>query len=144
MKNISAKLLIFFIFILTILPSCEDSGERIPYVPVNIIIYPDLPEYNTIKTPMNHIYLNGGYAGIIVYCEYADSYKAYERNCPHNPSHPDAILDVDSTNLFMVCRECKSKFSILYGNKVDGPAKNPVVEYKTTLFNSALYITNYN
>ncbi|MDL2261930.1 hypothetical protein LJC11_00310 [Bacteroidales bacterium OttesenSCG-928-I21] len=152
MKNRTAKLLLFFAFtiLLTFISGCSENDDRIPYSYVNVVIYPDLPAYSEIKTPMNHIYLDQkdfmycGYAGIIVYCEQIDMYKAYERNCPHNPHNKNAILDVDSTNLFMVCRDCGSKFSILYGDKVDGPAKYPVVQYKTELrYNRSLYISNY-
>lgn len=144
MKNLLTKIPIFFIFtlILSIIPACEGE-KRIPYVNVNIIIYPDLPEYNTIKTPGNHIYITGGYAGIILYCISADTYIAYERNCPHNYSNNNAILDVDSTNMFMVCRDCSSKFTITDGSKLEGPSKNPIIIYKTTLNNNALHIYNY-
>ena len=132
--------------------SCN-RNEKIPYVKVDVRIDLSLITYNSVKTPGNHLYLeeldpnfnrntNYGYAGIILYCLYPDYYKAYERNCPHNPFNKNAILDVDSTNLFMVCRDCKSKFSITDGTLMSGPSKNPIVEYKTSLTGNTLYIYN--
>ena len=155
MKNIFAKLIIFLLLTLTLISvSCKKKNDRIPYVSVGVYINPNLAIYNSIKTPGNYLYLeeidkdfnyntNYGYAGIILYCLYPDIYKAYERNCPHNPFNKNSILDVDSTNLFMVCRDCGSKFSIIDGTQMSGPSKNAIVEYKTNLINDyTLYIYN--
>ncbi len=145
MKNLFAKITIILIgiFVFTIIPSC-DNENRIPYVYVNFIVYPDLPQYMSVKTPGNYLYLTGGVKGIILYCQFTDFYKAYERNCPNDPNEMNAVLDVDSTGLFLVCRNCGSKFSIYDGSIVDSPSKYPVLQYLTYLEGSALYINNAN
>ncbi|MDD2385750.1 MAG: hypothetical protein PHP52_03105 [Bacteroidales bacterium] len=144
-KNIVPKIIIILttIILLSIISSC-DKENRIPYVYVNFIVYPDLPEYVSIKTPGNFLYLTGGVEGILLYCQFTDEYLAYERNCPNDPYKTNAILDVDSTGLFLVCRNCGSKFSIYDGSIVDSPSKYPVLQYQTYLENQALYINNYN
>jgi len=145
MKNFLTKITIiltclaFFILI----PAC-DNQNRIPYVYVNFVIYPDLPQYMSVKTPGNYLYLTGGVKGIILYCQFTDEYKAYERNCPNDPYEQNSILDVDSTGLFLVCRNCDSKFSIYDGSIVDSPSKYPLLQYLTYLEGGALYIYNAN
>lgn len=129
--------------LLCVFPAC-DKENRIPYVYVNFVVYPNLPEYASIKTPGNFIYLTGGVKGIILYCKFTDEYLAYERNCPNDPYQKNAILDVDSTGLFLVCRNCDLKFSIYDGSIVESPSKYPVLRYQTYLDNQALYINNYN
>jgi nitrite reductase/ring-hydroxylating ferredoxin subunit len=143
MRNILSKILIILItsVTLSIIPSC-DREDRIPYVYVNFVIYPDLPEYMSIKTPGNYLFLTGGVQGIILYCQFTDEYMAYERNCPNDPYENNAVLDVDSTGLFLVCRNCGSRFSIYDGSIVESPSKYPVLQYATYLDNSALYINN--
>lgn len=145
MKNYITKIAIISICFtaFTIFPSC-DRENRIPYVYVNFVIYPDLPEYMSVKTPGNYLYLTGGAKGIILYCQFTDEYKAYERNCPNDPGEPNAVLDVDSTGLFLVCQNCGSKFSLYDGSIVDSPSKYPVLQYLTYLEGNALYIYNAN
>ncbi|MDD2633890.1 MAG: hypothetical protein PHW82_00135 [Bacteroidales bacterium] len=143
MKNIASKIVIILtsVVILSIFPSCNKEN-RIPYVPVNFIVYPDLPEYVSIKTPGNFLYLTGGVKGIILYCQFTDEYLAYERNCPNDPYETNSVLDVDSTGFFLICKNCGSKFSILDGSIVDSPSKYPVLRYQTHLENQAIYIYN--
>ncbi|MCK9255231.1 MAG: hypothetical protein GX793_08270 [Bacteroidales bacterium] len=144
MKVIFTKIIIFFTFVsfLTIIPACNHE-ERIPYAYVDFTIYLDMPQYFEVKTPGNFLYLTGGVKGIILYCEYADSYRAYERNCPYEPSNPSSILDVDSTGLFLVCRHCESKFLLMDGSVVNGPSKYPVLQYATYLeFGNKLSVFN--
>jgi nitrite reductase/ring-hydroxylating ferredoxin subunit len=145
MKYNISKILIFFVFasFFSVLPACERE-DRIPYAPVDFVIYLDLPEFQELKTPGNYLYVTGGVRGIIMYCEYTDSYKAYERNCPYEPANADAVLSVDSTGLFMVCRHCESKFMLLDGSVVNGPTKYPLVQYPTYLQNNVLTVSNYD
>lgn len=137
------RISVFFVsfLILSLSQSCN-KDERIPYVYVNFRVYLDLPEFSGLKTPGNFVYVTGGVRGIILYCPFTDEYKAYERNCPYEPSNPDAILSVDSTGLFLVCRHCDSKFMLLDGSIINGPAKYSVLQYQTYLENNILYVYN--
>jgi len=143
MKLSFPKIIIFSIFtaLLSILPACERE-ERIPYVYVDFVIYLDLPEFTELKIPGNYLYVTGGVKGIVMYCEFTDSYKAYERCCPYEPSNANAILDVDSTGLFLECRHCDSKFMLLDGSVINGPTKYPLAQYATYLEGTALYVYN--
>jgi nitrite reductase/ring-hydroxylating ferredoxin subunit len=135
-------IILFFASFFSILPAC-DREERIPYAYVDFVVYLDLPEFTELKTPGNYLYLTGGVRGIILYCEFTDSYKAYERNCPYEPSNANALLDVDSTGLFLVCRHCESKFMLLDGSVINGPTKYPLMQYATYLESgNALHVYN--
>ncbi|MDD3859148.1 MAG: hypothetical protein PHW83_03040 [Bacteroidales bacterium] len=143
MKFNLSKILILIILasFFSVVPAC-DREDRIPYVYVDFVIYPDLPQYSDLKTPGNYLYLTGGYRGIIMYCDFTDSYKAYDRCCTYEPSNSNAILDVDSSGLFLVCRNCNSKFMLLDGSVVEGPAKYYLTQYATYLDGNALYVYN--
>lgn len=136
-----AIILILTSFFSTI-PACKRE-TRIPYAYVDFVLYLDLPEFTELKTPGNYLYLTGGVRGIIIYCEFTDSYKAYERNCPFEPANAQAILDVDSTGLFLECRHCDSKFMILDGSVINGPTKYPLMQYSAYLESgNALHVYN--
>ncbi len=143
MKSILSKIAIFLLLasFFSIIPAC-DREERIPYAYVDFVVYLDLPEFQDLKTPGNYLYVTGGVRGILLYCEFTDSYKAYERNCPYEPSNANAILDVDSTGLFLECRHCDSKFMLLDGSVVNGPTKYPLLQYTTYLENNVLSVYN--
>lgn len=133
------KVIIILIFFnsFSIFSSCNHE-DVIPYIEFYESVYLNLPQYQSVQTPGNYIYLPSpqfGYAGVILYCKFPDEYIAYERNCPYNASKEDAILDIsDSLNL-MVCRNCGSRFSLMDGGKVSGPAKYDAKRYNTTLQN---------
>ena len=46
---------------------CDNNVQNIPYVPVNIDINLNLPAYNDLNFVSNHIYVNGGSKGLIIY-----------------------------------------------------------------------------
>ncbi|HOK38089.1 MAG: hypothetical protein WHW07_05940 [Bacteroidales bacterium] len=142
MKHYFTKIFIFSIFLMLIFIFSCHKEERIPYADVDYRIYLDLPEFSDLKTPGNYLKITGGVRGIIIYCYFTDEYRAFERNCPYEPSNPDAVLDVDSTGLFLVCKHCHSKFMLSDGSKIEGPAKYPALQYGTYLENNILYIFN--
>ncbi|HRW20559.1 MAG TPA: hypothetical protein PLO05_02605 [Bacteroidales bacterium] len=121
--------------------SCK-KDDRIPYVPVNIQLSLNQPEFQELKTPGNSVTISGGVRGIIIHCNYADDYVAWERNCPHEPSNDSARIYIDSTGLFAVCKHCKSKFFLMDGSIVEGVAGQNLLQYNTYLENNILYISN--
>lgn len=137
------KIMIISILTLAIgiIPAC-DNQEYVPYVYVNLQIYPDMPSHNMLKTPGNYMYFTGGYNGIVVTCTAPDEWVAFDRACPHHPRTKDAILSVDSTNLFLECPICGSKFNLYDGYIVNGPSKYTPLQYTTDYQGSILYIYN--
>lgn len=143
MKYSLPKIIIIFVLIIigTIIPAC-DRQEYVPYVYVNIQVYPNMPSYSSIKIPGNYLYLNGGYKGIVLSCTYLDEYVAFDRACPYHPRTEDAVLEVDSTGLFLVCPKCGSKFMCSDGSIVNGPSKHTPLEYLVDYQDPVLYIYN--
>ncbi len=125
--------------------SCEKE-DNIPFVYFYERIYLDLPEYQKVKTPGNYIYLSSekfGYSGVILYCNSLNEYIAYERNCTYMASEKDAILDVVDSLQLMVCRHCGSKFSLIDGIIMEGPAHYSAKTYNCNLLdNNVLEIYN--
>lgn len=137
----SSKIIIISLFIyLFIIPTSCNNDQRIPYTYVNFILYLNLPEFNELKTPGNYVYVNGGVRGIIIYCNYTDNYTAFERNCPYMPSDNKAILEVDSTRMFLVCKHCNSKFLLNNGAYISGPSKYSPMIYNTLFEDNKLYV----
>lgn len=135
------------IFIIVCSALCMSSScskdDRIPYVPVNIELNLNNPEFNMLRIPNNYEYITGGVKGIIVYCAYQNDYRAYERNCPYKPFSENAFLKVDSTEMYLVCASCDSKFLLYDGTVVEGPSNYSVLRYETYLEVDILYIYNH-
>jgi len=142
MKTLT-KVIIISILTLAIgvIPAC-DSEEYVPYVYVNVQLYPDMPSHIALKTPGNYLYVDGGYKGIVVACTAPDQWVAFDRACPHHPRTKDAILSVDSTNLFLECPICGSKFNLYDGYIVNGPSKYTPLQYTIDYLDSKLIISN--
>lgn len=145
MQSVITKITILFILTIIFLtiPYCS-KDDRIPYVHVNHHLNLSNPEFNNLIIPGNYEYLeNIGVKGVIIYCAYAGHYNAYERNCPYKPYSEGAFLRVDSTETFMVCKSCDSKFLLFDGSIVEGPSKYPVLQYETLVEYEVLYIYNH-
>ncbi|MCF0207440.1 MAG: hypothetical protein HUK15_08430 [Bacteroidales bacterium] len=143
MKSYASKLVIFLLTSISfcLIPSC-DNQEYVPYVYVNIQLYPDMPAHSALKTPGNYIYVEGGYKGIVVTCVYPNEFVAFDRACPSHPRAKDAVLSVDSTGLFLECSQCGAKFNLNDGALVSGNSKYTPQQYLTSYEGAVLYIYN--
>jgi nitrite reductase/ring-hydroxylating ferredoxin subunit len=146
MNKFITNIFIFFLLLafLTSISGCKKE-DRIPIV--NFYHQVNLTDASSgdIRIPGNYLYIDAtyaGYGGVVLYCLYHNEYIAYDRNCTHKPFNSNAILDVDSTGLFLVCRDCASKFRIHDGLPISGPAKYSLVKYNTQLNDPILYIYN--
>jgi nitrite reductase/ring-hydroxylating ferredoxin subunit len=122
------------------------SDDAIPFVPFSpIVINLNLPDYNTLKSDGGYKVLSssvGGVQGIIIYRVNASTYMAYERNCSYQPNNACATVDVDPSGLFMKDPCCGSSFSLTTGLPTGNPAWRPLRQYRTSLVNSDLSITD--
>lgn len=141
MKGIYSKAIFLMVFFFIFFSFCKKE-DRIPYVYVNYRLHLNNPDLIDLQTAGNYIYLTGGVKGIIVYTLYPGEYKAYERNCPYKPFSENAFVKVDSTETLLVCLSCDSRFSIIDGSVVKGPASLPLLQYQTYVENNILHIFN--
>ncbi|MBL7870144.1 MAG: hypothetical protein JNM78_00930 [Cyclobacteriaceae bacterium] len=133
-------------FVLIILISCNRdlSDDPIPIQPfIDIVINLGLPDYFSLQTDGGYKSIsNGGVRGIIIYRQNSSTYYAYERNCSFRPSEACATIDVHSSGLFMIDTCCNSSFGFDDGNPIGGPARRPLLRYRTQLSGQTLTITD--
>ena len=59
---------------------CDNRVQNIPYVPVNFDINLNLPAYNSLNFPGEHIYVDGGSNGLIIYRYTLDDFVVLDRH----------------------------------------------------------------
>ena len=113
----------------------------IPYRVVNLVL--DLNDFRlrNLRVDRGFAYIEGGVRGIILYRRSANSYLAFERNCPFEPANSCATVSVDGSLLFMKDSCCNSLFDF-EGRPFGGPAFNNMLRYNTNLSGNILYISN--
>jgi nitrite reductase/ring-hydroxylating ferredoxin subunit len=124
--------------------SCKKENKNgIPLVAVDLTLYINNPSYSDLHVSGGWAYITGGVKGIILFRSSVDEFIAYERNCTYQPYNNCSIVDVDSTNIFIVDIDCcNSKFSIIDGVPVNGPASQLLKQYSTSYDGNVLRIYN--
>ena len=138
MKKITLFFIIAFIFNACGVP----IHEKIPTVPVDITISLGDANYYKLNQYGGHLYLTGGVSGIIVYRLNDYTFKAYDRACPYDWENPDSWLWVEDDGLMIYDSCCGSRFNILDGTVVNGPANLPLKYYRATFDGMLLRIYN--
>jgi nitrite reductase/ring-hydroxylating ferredoxin subunit len=139
-NKLTTFLLIFFWF-----AACEsdDQNNLLPYVMVNETINLSNPEFINLQVPGGWAYANGGIKGIILYNINGNSFKAYERSCPHLAPSACTRMTVEQS-FKMKCPCDQSEFNILNGAPLTTNINYVTREYKATLINTnTLKITNF-
>jgi len=140
-RNIVFPLVLTF---LLVVGSCDKQKphETIPNVAVDIYIDVNSTLYVQLNTIGGWLYLTGGYKGVLVYRVSEDEFVAYDRTCPYDPYVTNSRLEMDMGNLIVVDTVCDSKFVILDGSIIEGPATVPLKRYRTTFDGNILHIFN--
>ncbi len=137
-----------YLFLLLQLPamfisSCESNrGQIIPYVKVyfDLDIYAELGDMGIGTTK---VFPNEGYQGIVLYRESDLVFHAYDRTCTLWPEHDEAVVEDSVFFGVFRCPECGSTYLLMNGAEPNsGPARYPLVEYKTSVQGNILLITN--
>jgi nitrite reductase/ring-hydroxylating ferredoxin subunit len=129
--------IIFFCFILTLVACKKDDINQqlgIPYVNVDRYILLNDPNSLSLNAVGGFLYVNAGSRGILVYHRAYEEYVAFDRHCTYNTSDACGKVSLDSTsNVILNCACCASKFSIIDGSVLNGPAINPLLQYQAQL-----------
>jgi hypothetical protein len=64
--------------------SCDQNNQNIPYVPVNFDINVDLPAYTSLNYPGEHLIVQGGSKGIIIYRYTMDEFVVLDRHSTYD------------------------------------------------------------
>lgn len=123
--------------------SCENTNRTgVPYAPVNFQIVVSNPDFAALQAVGGYVMITGGSRGIIIYRASPDEFRAYDRHCTFLPEE-GCRTTVDNTDIFAVCDECcNSKFLLVDGSPVDGPAALGLLQYNTSFNGNVLWITN--
>lgn len=136
--------LIFFIAITT-LTACESDEQNniLPRVQVNETLILTNPEFINLQVAGGWSYANGGISGLIIYNLNGNTFKAWERSCPH--LKPSSCTRMTVENSFkMKCPCDQSEFNILNGSPLTAGINYGAREYKAVLINATtLKITNF-
>ncbi|WP_187314340.1 Rieske (2Fe-2S) protein [Hymenobacter puniceus] len=128
-----------------VLASCESSSNavepQIPLVAFNSPINLTNQEYATLRADNGAAYVAGGVRGLIVVRQNANTYLAFERNCPYRANDTCARVRIDASRLFLKDPCCNSQFD-LQGRPQAGRASRSLRQYSTSLSGSILTITN--
>ncbi len=139
--------IVFFLFIVFSLFSqnaCRKKDDVVPYVRVNFTIFLSDPDFVTLQTIGNHVFVTGGVCGIVIYRRSQDDFTAIERCCTYKPSEQCGVLH-DTINILQLhCPCCHSRFSIIDGTVLSGPAERNLVLYNTSYdaINNTLHVYN--
>jgi len=137
----------FFLLPLSVLLffySCtkDKNNSGIPYVPVNIDIYPANPQYINLSVIGGWVYVTGGSRGIIIYRFSQDEFFAYDRHCTYQPQNSCGKVKMDTDNITLLDTCCGSKFIVTDGSVIQGPAGLPLQQYQAYYDGTTLHITN--
>jgi nitrite reductase/ring-hydroxylating ferredoxin subunit len=123
--------------------SCEKgTPSGIPYVPVNYQLTVSNPEFSPLLAVGGWLYIGGGSRGIIVYRYTPDEFRAYDRHCTFQVND-NCRVNMDNTDITAVDEECcESKFLIIDGAPIDGPANIGLHQYNTSFDGNTLLIFN--
>ena len=123
--------------------SCQRGNvSGIPYVPVNFQLTVANPDFARLQAVGGWVYITGGSRGIIVYRASPDEFRAYDRHCTFLVED-GCQTSVDNTDITAVDSDCcLSKFLIVDGAPIDGPANIGLQQYNTQFNGNTLWITN--
>jgi nitrite reductase/ring-hydroxylating ferredoxin subunit len=129
------------IFLLSVIISCKEKEDLVPFAYVNFTISIADPEFADLNTVGNSIMVTGGVCGIVLFRLSQDEFVALERNCTFQPSDRCAVAP-DSSGLMLECPCCDSFFSISNGTHMGGEASRPLTMYETSF--DGMYLHVYN
>jgi len=118
--------------LLAITVNCNDKNSVVPNVRVNFYLNLNDPDFSTLNSPGNSVFVSGGVNGIVIYRIDSEEFGAYDRTCTYNVEDNCAVV-LDETGVFAadtLC--CGSEYLLLDGSATTGPATLPLKRYRTT------------
>lgn len=123
--------------------SCDQNNQNIPYVPVNFDLNINLPAYTSLNYPGEHLIVQGGSKGIIVYRYTIDEFVVLDRHSTFDVTLGCKVF-VESDGITLSDEnECsESKWLIIDGSVMQGPATLPLHRYRTSWNPPILHVYN--
>jgi len=134
------RVLIAIILLLLVFPACNDEKQpQIPYVYVNLQLYPNSMDYIPVG---GYKYINAGYRGIVIYRMLPEQFSVFERCCPYDPEMTNARISVDPSGSTCIDSVCMSKFILFDGSPYEGPSPYSLMTYHYTYDGDVLMVFN--
>lgn len=120
---------------------------NIPFVPVDITINIYDPQFVSLQGVGGYTMIPGGSRGIILYRASIDQFHAYERHCTYDPGNGCGIVGPDPSGIILEDTDCSidqcgSKFNVIDGSVIQGPATFALLQYPTAFDGVLLRIYN--
>ncbi|MGY8916787.1 MAG: hypothetical protein ACKVJ6_00815 [Flavobacteriales bacterium] len=123
--------------------SCDQNNQNIPYVPVNFDINVNLPAYTSLNYPGEHLIVQGGSKGIIIYRYTMDEFVVLDRHSTYDVTLGCKVsVGTDGITLSDENDCSASKWIILDGSVMQGPATVPLHRYRTSWNPPILHVYN--
>jgi hypothetical protein len=135
--NFQKKTLFFLFFCVLLVFSCKKKTiqDPIPFQNVNVTIYPNDPLNFKIQVVGGWMYYNGaGVNGLIIYRKTnvgANDFIALDRTSTYLPDNASAKVKVQLDNFTLKDTISGSKWQIIDGSVLLGPATLPLKQYYT-------------
>lgn len=126
------KILVIVLLLSIFSTSCkeETNNNQIPNVYVNFYFSLSDPEFASLNSIGNSVYVTGGVKGIIIHRVTFDEFTAFDRVSSYKPEN-FCVVKVDSVPYYAYDPCSMSKFSLIDGAPVRGPAISPLKKYNT-------------
>lgn len=135
-KRYLTGLLILLVFV-----TCKKK-DNVPSVAIDAYLNLQLPQYINLQTFQNWIYYPAGNRGLIIYRKNSTDFAVLERTCTFDPASSTAQVKVLTDNITSIDSTCGSKFSISDGSVMNGPATQPLLQYRYEFDGVTLHIYN--
>jgi nitrite reductase/ring-hydroxylating ferredoxin subunit len=126
--------------------SCKKSKEQPAGGYVDVYLYASDPGFFPLQVTGGWMYYpannNSGLKGLVIYRNSPEKFSAFDRACPYHTGDPCALIEVEADNVSAVDSCCGSRFLIIDGQIINGPATSPLISYRTTFNGSVLHIFN--
>jgi len=134
------RIALTFLLVLLFVSGCrKEKQPQIPYVYVNLQLYPNSLDYIPVG---GHKYFNGGFRGIVVYRSLEEQFEVYERCCPYDPQKTNAKVSVNANGTTCLDSICMSKFILMDGTPYSGPSPYSLMRYHCTYDGDILMVFN--
>jgi nitrite reductase/ring-hydroxylating ferredoxin subunit len=129
---------IFLVFLISIVSSgCKKENLNaqlgIPLIDVDQYVLLNNPSNQSLNAVGGWVYLDAGSRGIVIYHRSFDEFVSFDRHCTYQTQESCGKVSVDSSNIFLSCACCDSRFSLIDGSAINGPTINPLLQYQSQL-----------
>ncbi len=122
--------------------ACRNRDGVIPYVPFDININIQNPQYNKLNGLGGWVYVSAGSRGLIVFRSDFNTFVALDRHSTYKPERTCAIVFVDDNNITATDTCSGSVFQLMDGSPMNGPATIGLQQYRTSFDGNIIRIWN--